>query len=109
MYLAGTAALVATYVAGRRAAATVLIPGMAHAVVNDHWTWALWCLWLFGVLTALRLGLRAHACRHPVRLFLAAGALVGLAVLVRTADLGGQLVYEHGVGTGTSVTQPSAR
>ena len=68
--------------------------------------WAMWCLWFFGVLTALRLGLRAHARDHPVRLILAAGGFVGLAALARTADLDGQLVYEHGVGARTSVAQP---
>ena len=99
LYLAGTIALFGAYLTGRDAAETVLLPGMAHAVVTDHWSWAVRCLWVFVGLTALRLGRRGHATRDPIRLLLATGGLVGLALLVRTADLGGQLVYEHGVGT----------
>ena len=103
LYLAGTIALVGTFLTGRDAAETVLLRGMAHAVVDDHWWWATGCLWVFGGLTTLRLGLRGHATRYWVRLLLATGGLVGVALLIRTADLGGQLVYKYGVGTRSSV------
>ncbi len=97
LYLLGTGTLALAYVTGRGAANTVLLPGMAHGVVNAHWTWALGCLCLFLPLTLLRLGLRTR--RYRVRFLLAVGGLVGLVLLTRTADLGGRLVYEHGVGT----------
>ncbi len=44
----GAFAALATYLTGRAAAQTVLIPGMAHALVNAHWEWAFWTLWYFG-------------------------------------------------------------
>ena len=99
LYFAGTLTLVGTFLTGRDAAQTVLLPGMAHAVVEDHRAWATGCLWVFVGVTALRLGLRGQTTRSYVRLLLATGGLVGVALLVRTADLGGQLVYKYGVGT----------
>ncbi len=108
LYLAGTLTLVGTFVTGRDAAQTVLLPGMAHAVVEDHWAWATRCLWVFVGVTALRLGLRGQRkrTRSYVRLLLATGGLVGVALLIRTADLGGQLVYKYGVGTRFVAVQP---
>ena len=108
LYLAGTLTLVGTFLTGRDAAQTVLLPGMAHAVVEDHRAWATGCLWVFVGVTALRLGLRGQrkTTRSYVRLLLATGGLVGVALLVQTADLGGQLVYKYGVGTRFVAVQP---
>ena len=41
LYVAGTACLAATYLAGRAAAMYVYTPGMAHSVVLNHWNLAL--------------------------------------------------------------------
>ena len=107
LYLAGTASLVAAYLTGRSAAPEVYTPGMAHAVVARHWEWALWCVWYFGLLTAGRAGLRL-ATGVPRRLVTAALALAGLAGLVlltNTAELGGRLVYQYGVGVAAPVAR----
>jgi len=104
-YLGGTVLLLATYLTGRSAAMTVVIPGMAHPVVEDHWTWALWCLWYFVVLTGSRLLWRVHNRQPTVRLSFAVAGLVGIVLLVGTADRGGQLVYKYGVGVAAPVTQ----
>ena len=104
-YLGGVVTLLATYLTGRSAAMTVLIPGMAHSVVEDHWTWALWCLWYFVVLTGSRLLWRVHNRQPTVRLSFAVAGLVGIVLLVGTADRGGQLVYKYGVGFSPPVTQ----
>ena len=109
VYLGGTSTLLATYLTGRLAATTVLIPGMAHPVVDDHWTWAFWCLWYFVVLTGGRLLWRVHGRRLPVRIGFTVAGLVGIALLAGTADRGGRLVYEFGVGVAAPVTQGSTR
>jgi uncharacterized membrane protein len=117
LYLAGSLALAAAYLTGRGAAPEVYTPGLAVPVVARHWAWALWCLVYFGGLTAARvwrLGI-GSATLHPAgtgnatarenaaprraaRLAFAAAGLAGLVVLAVTAELGGRLVYEFGVG-----------
>ena len=104
LYLAGTAMAAATYLSGRNAALTVFIPGMAHGAVDEHWTLAMWCLGYFVVVTTARLVLRRDlkaGRRGPAFGFVVAG-LIGLALLTETAEHGGRLVYEHGVGVAAS-------
>ena len=107
LYLAGTASLVAAYLTGRSGAQEVYTPGMAHAVVTRHWEWALWCVWYFGLLTAGRVGLwlAAGSPRRVVTVALALAGLGGLVLLTNTAELGGQLVYQHGVGVAAPVAR----
>ena len=57
LYLAGAAALVAAYCTGRSDAALVRIPGPAHVVVDEHWTWALRTTVYLCLLAPGRLGL----------------------------------------------------
>lgn len=99
-YLAGALALVVAYVTGRADAASLRIPGPAHALVDEHWTWAWRTTIFFGVLATGRLGLAlaAPGAGRLVRLLLAAAAVLGLVLLFQTAERGGRLVYEHGVG-----------
>ena len=98
----GALAALVTYLTGRAAAQTVLIPGMAHALVKAHWEWAFWTLWYFAGLAAVRvlvlvtgrvIGPRATAA-------LAVMGLIGLGLLFQTADRGAELVYRQGVGVG---------
>ena len=107
LYLAGTVTLVAAYLTGRSAAPEVYTPGMAHAVVTRHWDSAVWCVSYFGFLAAGRVGLRFAGLvpRRTIAATLAVAGLAGLLLLTNTAELGGRLVYEHGVG----VAAPGAR
>lgn len=100
LYLAGAATLVAAYVTGRADAAALRVPGSAHSVVDEHWTWAWRTTIYFGVVAAGRLALMlaAPATERRVRLPLAAAGVLGLTLLFQTAERGGRLVYEHGVG-----------
>jgi uncharacterized membrane protein len=101
LYVLGTATLVAAYFTGRAAAATVWLPGMAHAVVAEHWEWAFRAIWFFGVMTLARLlllwRLRAEPRPAVVALLTVAG-LIGGVLLGETGDRGATLVYRHGVG-----------
>lgn len=107
LYLAGAATLIAAYCTGRSDAALVRIPGPAHVVVDEHWTWALRTTVYMGLLGPGRLGLElaglltGRARWIPV----VAAGLVGVLLLFQTAERGGRLVYEHGVG----VAAPRAR
>ena len=58
LWVGGTGLLVATYLTGRDAAADVRTPGMAHALINAHWTWAWYTVPYFGAVMIGRIGLR---------------------------------------------------
>lgn len=107
LYVAGAAALLAAYFTGRSDAALVRIPGPAHAVVDEHWAWALRATVYLGFFALGRLGLDlAGLLTARVRwLPVVAAGLVGVLLLFQTAERGGRLVYEHGVG----VAAPRAR
>lgn len=102
LYVLGTGAAVAAYWTGRAASQTVWLPGMAQAVLGEHWTWASRTVWFFAIVTGVRLMLFRSSRRDPGPAMVAALALVGLVgigLLLETGDRGGRLVYQHGVGT----------
>ena len=102
LYVLGTGGAVAAYVTGRAASQTIWLPGMAQAVLRQHWDWALRTVWFFGIVTAIRLVLLRPSRRDPSHAIVATFALVGLVgigLLLETGDRGGRLVYQHGVGT----------
>ena len=107
LYAAGWLALAAAYLTGRGAAPEVYTPGLAVPVVDRHWTWALWCLVYFGGLTAARVGLleRGGPRERMVHLAFGAAGLAGLVLLALTAELGGRLVYEYGVGVAAPLAE----
>jgi uncharacterized membrane protein len=101
LYVIGTVSAAAAYLSGRAASQTIWQPGMAHALVKDHWDWAYRVVWFFGMVTVMRLVLLGSRHREPTRVVVAAFALaglVGIGLLRETGDRGGQLVYQHRVG-----------
>lgn len=101
LYVVGTLSALAAYLSGRSASQTIWLPGMAHAVVADHWTWAWRVVWFFGIVTALRLGLLRSTRREPAAAVVVAFALsglVGIGLLRETSERGAQLVYQQRVG-----------
>ena len=100
LYLAGAAALAGAYFTGRGDAALVRIPGPAHALLDEHWTWALRATVCLGALALGRLGLELSGRLAARRYWLpvAAACLAGLLLLFQAAERGGRLVYEHGAG-----------
>lgn len=107
LYPTGAIAAWVTYLSGREAAATVLTPGMAHALVLDHWNWALATTSCFTAVAAVRLVFigRGKSAPFSARAALAAVAIVGMFLLFQTSERGARLVYEYGVG----VSIPGAR
>ena len=100
LYLAGALTLVAAYITGRADAAVLRVPGSAHAVVDEHRTWAWRTTVFYCTLAAgqLALLLASPSTERRVRPLLAAAGLLGLILLFETAERGGRLVYQHGVG-----------
>jgi uncharacterized membrane protein len=100
LYVLGVAGALVACVSGQQAADTVLMSGMAHSIVEGHRTWALGTTFYFGVLVVVRLalGFRGTPPVRVVRILLLAAAFAGVAGLQQTAERGGRLVYEYGVG-----------
>ena len=102
LYVLGTGGAIVAYVTGRAASQTIWLPGMAQAVLRQHWDWALRTVWFFAMATVVRLVLLRPSRREPgaalVAVFVLVG-LVGIGLLLETGDRGGRLVYQHGVGT----------
>jgi uncharacterized membrane protein len=101
LYVSGTISLIVAYFTGRAAAETVWLPGMAHAAIKAHWDWAFRTVTFFGAMTVLRVVLLWRQGPTPKPAAIGALALVGLVgvvLIVETADRGARLVYGHGVG-----------
>lgn len=100
LYVLGTILALAAYLTGRQAASTVFTPGMAQALVSEHWTWGMWTTIYFGGLTTLRLIAHQRLTTEPRTfwgLIVLAGVL-GILLLFGTAERGARLVYQYGVG-----------
>jgi uncharacterized membrane protein len=82
--------------AGWMAESTAPHDDATHALMERHETMAWVTLAWFGVLAAWRLVRRVLGRRE--QLVYAAAGVIGVALLVFTAKLGGTLVFEHGLG-----------
>ena len=100
LYPAGAAAAVVTYLTGRRAAASVLVPGMAYPLVQQHWNWALATTISFAAIAVVRMWVKRQQPnpRGSLRVALVVVACAALLSLVQTGERGARLVFERGVG-----------
>jgi uncharacterized membrane protein len=100
LYVTGALSLIVAYLTGTQAASTVLIPGMAHPVLNAHRQWALVTMAYCVVVATLRLivlrGDRGRSRRR--RIALLGLGLVSVVLVQQTAERGARLVYEFGTG-----------
>lgn len=104
VYVLGAIGVLAAYLSGESAADGFDLPSRLIPPVTDHADAAELTLWFFGVYALIRVGYywwsvgREGAPRvwmHAVLFIVGAG---GLALLVRTGDLGARLVFEYGLG-----------
>ncbi|MFV2072047.1 MAG: DUF2231 domain-containing protein [Thermoanaerobaculales bacterium] len=104
LYALAAAGAGVAYLAGRQAADTIgVIPAKAEAALSNHADLALWTLVVLGIAAAARVfasvGDQDRASSRFVALRATAllALLVSVGLITRTADLGGALVYRHGV------------
>lgn len=111
LYVGAALGCGAAFWAGRQAVDA--LPPLAPSVqlyVNQHADSALYVLWLVGVLSVARAALTIvdpKANRRVPRAALLLVALVAVGLVFRTADLGGALVYQHGVGVAATMVDGS--
>ncbi len=96
------AALVAlvTYLSGKQAVDIVSVPMRAELTASNHSDWGLYTLLYFSLFAVLRAFLfwKGLDRKRVVVILLFCGSLAGAALIGKTADLGGKLVYKYGVG-----------
>ncbi len=100
LYALGTAAAAVAYLTGRSAAESIGLNLRAEAAISTHSDWGLYTLLTFIGMSALYyLAVFFFKWnKMPVRLVLAVLALAGFFVLAQTAEYGGRLVFEFGLG-----------
>ena len=102
-YCAGALMAMATYFSGLSAAQALAVSSEESAAVTAHFTWADRTTWFFVFFASLRIGF-SYIWRSPARWATVAAfvvALGGVGMLVVTADRGGRLVFQHGLGVAT--------
>ena len=97
LLVGGTLSALIAVVTGDAAAADYRQEGETAALVQHHEDMATLCLLLFGVASLGRLPI---ALGRPPRwlAYWIALSVVGVGLLVYTSNLGGELVYVHGIG-----------
>ena len=99
LYLAGTAGALLAYFSGRDAVAAMSLSEAIEPLVVEHENWAFRATWFFAFFASLRLAMSYIFPPKPlIAVFAFGAALVGMVMLFETAERGGTLVYQHGVG-----------
>jgi uncharacterized membrane protein len=113
LYVLGALGALAAYLAGQQAEEGIgRIPEAAAEIVEAHEEWASRAMILFLVIAGIRAGIawkrrrEAEPGMRAGRLALLVAALAGLGILLYAADLGGSLVYRHGVAVSAPAPEP---
>jgi uncharacterized membrane protein len=100
----------AAFWAGKQAADSLVgVAPRAQSHIASHSDWALYALWAVGVVAAVRLAIAIRdrngeqVGMRGGRWVLIASGVAAFGLLLWTADLGGALVYQHGVAVRTVV------
>lgn len=104
LYAAAGVGALAAFLTGNAAEESVMLAGEAVGAVNAHAQWAVWTVWALGLYGLARLG-AALWDRHNRLALHAALAVLGLGAVFlvwQTAERGARLVFEYGVGVGTT-------
>lgn len=101
LYSLGAVGSLASYLSGKQAIDIVSVPMQAELIAGNHADWAYYTLIYFGAYTAIRLLLfwKKWDKIKTVAILMFLLGVAGIGLLSKTADLGGRLVYEYGVGT----------
>lgn len=100
LYGVGGLLVIITYITGGFAADSVVLSASSGSLVGEHSDWAFYTTIFFVTLISLRITLEIklpsqNKFKSTVFLF---GGFVGLFLLFETAEQGGKLVYQEGVG-----------
>ena len=98
---AGVLGTAAAVIAGLRAEDVVEHSDEAHVIMEQHQTFGLVVLALFTLLAVWRVVRRGTWTRREDPFALGLG-VIGVLLLIRTAQLGGSLTFDHALGVSTA-------
>ena len=100
LYVLGSVSALAAYFSGTSAADSIGLNLKAEVAIGTHSDWALYTVIYFGVFTVLYYGVTFFLKKDNIiiRVILAIMAAIGFFVLGQTAEFGGRLVFEFGLG-----------
>lgn len=89
------------FFSGEAAAGNVQGNEMTEKLIDEHYKWALWMVWFFGIYSIIRITLyfKLNDETKAVKFIFLLAAVLGLILLIQTGFLGSRLVYELGLGT----------
>jgi len=93
----GALSTAVTVISGLLASRVIMDAGETRALMEEHEDAAYWTLGFFAVLTLWRV-LRERVMARRERLWALVFSLVAVASLIRTAQHGGSLVFDHAAG-----------
>ncbi len=102
-YCAGALMAMAAYFSGLSAAQSLTVSPETAAAVTAHFTWADRTTWFFVFFASLRVAL-SYIWRPTARwaaVVVLLVALTGVGILLVTAERGGRLVFQYGLGVAT--------
>jgi len=100
LLLLGSLSALAAYLTGRQAADSIGLNLMAESAIGSHSDWAFYTLSFFFIFTGVLFFVTKKAKRNKrqLKIIFAFISLIGLYLIAHTAELGGRLVYEFGLG-----------
>jgi len=100
LYVLGSVSALAAYFSGRDAADSIGLNLKAEVAIGTHSDWGLYTLMYFGLLTLTYFVVKFILKQNTmtIRVLLAVMAMAGFFILAQTADYGGRLVFEYGLG-----------
>lgn len=100
LYIFGAMGAVVSYITGRSAADNIGLNLKAEVAIGTHSDWGLYTLLYFGAFTIIYYVVKFILKRNTLalRVLLAVLAMAGFIILAQTAEYGGRLVFEYGLG-----------
>jgi len=100
LYVLGSVSALAAYFSGRDAADSIGLNLKAEVAIGTHSDWGLYTLLYFGLLTLTYFVVKFILKQNTmtIRVLLAVMAMAGFFILAQTAEYGGRLVFEYGLG-----------
>jgi uncharacterized membrane protein len=100
LYIFGVLGAVVSYISGRSAADSIGLNLKAEVAIGTHSDWGLYTLLYFSALTIIYYVVKFILNQNSllIRVLLAVLALVGFFIIAQTAEHGGRLVFEFGLG-----------
>jgi len=100
LYVFGALSALASYFSGREAADSIGLNLKAEMAISTHSDWGLYTLLYFVVLAIIYYVVKFFLNKNTlfIRAMLAVLAVVGFLILAQTAEHGGRLVFEYGLG-----------